>query len=109
MTAEPEGVAAFLLAAKLTFNVKWTINGDQLEFETISGEPADKVAVVVKMYGRKRTHRILSLHPDRLELLDEDGVTKYLWTRTSPAPASTSGPQATRGSIPPTQRSADSQ
>lgn len=86
MTAEPEGVAAFLLAPRLIFEVQWTIQGEQLEFETISGVPADKVAVVVKMYGRKRSHRILSLQSDRLELMDEDGTTKYIWTRLSTRP-----------------------
>lgn len=81
MIAKPEGLAATLLASKLTFQIKWKITADQLEFETVGGEPAEKIKVVVKMYGGKRTHKILEVQPNRFELLDEDGATKYVWTR----------------------------
>ncbi len=81
MVAEPEGLAATLLAPKLTFDVLWTVNGENLEFETLSGVPKEKVQIIVQMYGRKRSHKILGLQAAKLELLDEDGVTEYVWNR----------------------------
>lgn len=83
MVAHPEGLAATLLAPELTFSFRWNLKGKLLEFETVGGEPADKVKVVVQMYGRKRFHKILDLKPDQMTLLDEDGVTKYLWKRAA--------------------------
>ena len=90
MVSYPEGLAATFLAAKLSFNFRWTLNGDQLEFETLGGEPADKVKIVVQMYGRRRSHRILKRQKEEMILLDEDGVTQYVWKRApkkKPAPA----------------------
>ena len=86
MVVEPDGLAAMLLAPKLTFEVRWTINGEQLEFETLGGEPLDKVQVVVKMYGKRRSHRILQLNQNKIVLLDEDGVTEYVWNRVQIEP-----------------------
>ena len=57
------------------------VRGDQLEFETVGGVPKDKVQIVTKMYGRKRSHKILDLQARKLVLRDEDGVTEYLWNR----------------------------
>lgn len=81
MLVEPEGLGSLLLAPKLTFEVLWKVNGDHLEFETVGGDPADKVEVVVKMFGKHRKHRIVDLKPERIVLLDEDGVTEYVWRR----------------------------
>jgi len=81
MVVEPDGLAAMLLAPKLTFEVRWALNGEQLEFETLGGEPLDKVQVVVKMYGKRRSHRILEINLNKIVLLDEDGVTEYVWNR----------------------------
>lgn len=89
MVARPDGLAATLLAAELTFKIRWTLKEDQLEFETVGGEPLDKVNVVVKMYGRRRSHKILELQPDKMVLLDEDGVTKYVWNRVTSEPKPT--------------------
>lgn len=92
IVARPDGLAATLLAAELTFQIRWVLKDDQLEFETVGGEPLDKVNVVVKMYGRLRSHKILELQPDKMVLLDEDGVTKYLWTRVTSEPHPATAP-----------------
>ena len=81
MISYPEGIAATLLASKLTFEIQWKLNGDALEFETISGTPATATSVVLKMYGKKRVHKIVELAPDSMILRDEDGVTRYVWKR----------------------------
>jgi hypothetical protein len=88
MVAHPEGLAATLLAAELTFQFQWKLKGLDLEFETVTGEPADKIKIVVSMYGKIRSHKILELKPDEMVLLDEDGVTKYLWKRMATKAAS---------------------
>lgn len=93
MVARPEGLAATLLAAELTFKIRWTLIGDKLEFETVGGEPLDKVNIVVKMYGQRRSHKILDLQPDTMVLLDEDGVTKYSWNRVTSEPQATAAPE----------------
>jgi len=84
MTAEPEGLTATLLAAKLTFEIRWKINANNLEFETIGGTPQKQVKLVLRMYGAKRSHKILKLTRNAMTLLDEDGVTKYEWHRIEP-------------------------
>ncbi len=94
MVVEPEGFGAMLLAAKLTFEVQWTIKGDQIEFETVGGDPLDKVQVVVKMYGKRRAHKILDLQSEKIVLLDEDGVTEYIWNRVPAAASETEPPVA---------------
>ena len=81
MVVEPEGLATVLLAPKVTFEVRWAIKGEQFEFETVGGEPLDSVDVVVKMYGKRRSHKILDLQADKIVLLDEDGMTEYVWNR----------------------------
>ncbi|MDB5341605.1 MAG: hypothetical protein JWN70_7224 [Planctomycetaceae bacterium] len=81
MVVEPEGLAAYLLAPKVTFEILWKVNKDQFEFEIVGGEPLDKVDVVTKMYGKRRSHKILDLQPEKIVLLDEDGVTEYVWNR----------------------------
>lgn len=81
MVAHPEGIAATLLAPELKFDIRWSVDDGQLNFETLGGEPLDKVNVIVRMYGRKRTHKILAAGQDQITLLDEDGVTKYVWKR----------------------------
>lgn len=81
MVAEPEGLAATLLAPKLIFEIRWQKSGDRFDFETIGGEPKDKVDLVSKLYGAKRSHRIVKCEADLLVLLDEDGVTQYEWRR----------------------------
>lgn len=84
MVVEPEGVAAYLLAPKVTFEILWKVHQDQLEFDIIGGDPLDKVKVVTNMYGKRRVHKILELQPEKIVLLDEDGVTEYVWNRNPP-------------------------
>jgi len=84
MVSEPEGLAATLLAAKLTFHITWKLEGDQVVFETTRGEPASKVDLITRMYGKQRKHKLLKLADDEMLLLDEDGKTEYRWTRRAP-------------------------
>lgn len=81
MVAFPDGIAATLLAPKLTFDFRWAVKHGHLELETVGGEPAAKVNIVTQMFGRRRVHKILKQSPELLILLDEDGVTEYTWSR----------------------------
>lgn len=92
MTSEPEGIAARLLAAKLIFEIQWKLDGQQVVFETISGEPASKVAIITRMYGKQRSHKVRALSADEMVLLDEDGKTEYKWTRPAATTESTPSP-----------------
>ncbi|HVV99219.1 MAG TPA: hypothetical protein VHB77_02695 [Planctomycetaceae bacterium] len=83
MVSKPEGFAATAFASRLQFEIEWTLDGDELTFKTTGGEPEGKVQFILKLYGTERRHKIVSLEPEKMVLLDEDGKTEYLWERVT--------------------------
>ena len=81
MVVELTGVQASLFAAKLRFDMTWSLNGDKLIKTTIGGEPAKKVNLILKMMGDTAEDKILEITGERLLLLDKDGTTEYDWKR----------------------------
>lgn len=81
MDVELSGVQASLFAAKLHFDMKWSLNGDKLVKTTVGGEPAKKVNLILKLMGDTAEDKILEITDDRLLLLDKDGTTEYDWKR----------------------------
>ena len=72
---------AALSASKLTFHMKWSVEGGRLKKQTISGEPEAKVKMILSTMGDHVDEPILELTEDRLLLLDKDGKTTYDWKR----------------------------
>ena len=81
MVVELDGVKAALFASRLTFNMKWSVEKGRLKKRTISGTPAGRVQMILKMMGDRVDEPILELTEKRLLLLDKDGKTKYDWRR----------------------------
>ncbi|MBI3866881.1 MAG: hypothetical protein HY290_33795 [Planctomycetia bacterium] len=81
MDVELSGVQASLFAAKLHFDMKWSLDGDKLIKTTVGGEPAKKVNLILKMLGDTAEDKILEITDERLLLLDKDGKTEYDWKR----------------------------
>ncbi len=81
MIVELSGMKATLFAARLEFNMQWTLQGGRLQKRTIDGTPARRVNMILKMMGDRVDEPILELTDDRLLLLDKDGVTQYDWRR----------------------------
>jgi hypothetical protein len=81
MVVELKGVQASLFAAKLRFDMIWSLEGDELVKTTVGGEPAKKVNLILKMMGDTAADTILEITADRLLLLDKDGATEYDWKR----------------------------
>jgi len=81
MVVELTGVQASLFAARLRFDMKWSLNGDKLIKTTVGGEPAKKVNLILKMMGDTAEDTILEITDERLLLLDKDGTTEYDWKR----------------------------
>jgi hypothetical protein len=81
MLVELSGVQAFLVASKLRFDMKWTLDAKKLIKKTVAGEPADKVNMILNTMGNTAEDTLLELSEDRLLLLDKDGKTKYDWKR----------------------------
>jgi hypothetical protein len=77
------GWRAALSAPKLTFNMKWSLEGGHLKKQTINGEPEAKVKIILQTMGDHVDEPILELTEDRLLLLDQDGKTRYDWKRVS--------------------------
>lgn len=85
MQVELSGLQAALFAARLRFDLRWTLDGKVLTKKTIGGEPADKVNLILNSLGNTAVDTILEMTDDRLLLLDRDGKTHYDWRRPSPA------------------------
>lgn len=86
MLVEPAGIGKTLFAPQLTFNIDWKVEAGRLHMKTLGGEPKGKVQFVLKMYGDHAVQPIQDLTDERLQLLDEDGVTKYNWRRSTNSP-----------------------
>ena len=81
MIVELSGVKATLFAARLQFDMVWSVEDGRLQKRTIGGQPAARVNMILKVMGDSVDEPILELTEDRLLLLDKDGKTKYDWRR----------------------------
>jgi hypothetical protein len=81
MLVELSGLQAMLFAAKLRFDMRWSLEDKKLKKQTVGGEPADKVNLILNTMGNTAEDAILEITDDRLLLLDKDGKTKYDWKR----------------------------
>src|SRR5581483_8082610 len=81
MLVELSGLQATLFAAKLRFDMTWSLDGQKLTKKTVGGEPADKVNLILNTMGNTAEDTVLELTEDRLLLLDKDGKTQYDWRK----------------------------
>ena len=81
MVVELDGIGKKLFAARLTFDLEWSVADGRVVMQTLGGKPASKVQLVLKLYGNEAEYKILELTDDRMLLLDADGKTKYDWRR----------------------------
>lgn len=81
MLVELSGMKATLYAAKLRFDMKWSLKGDKLTKTSVGGEPTTKVNLILNMMGNTTVDTLLEVNENRLLLLDKDGKTKYDWQR----------------------------
>ena len=83
MIVEPSGSGA-AFAARLQFEMVWSVADGRLKKRTVGGKPAWKVNLILGALGDRVDEPILELTADRLLLLDKDGQTKYDWRRVRP-------------------------
>ena len=81
MIVELSGVKATLFAARLQFDLTWSLEGGRLRVRTTGGEPADKAALILQVMGDSVNHAIVELDDDRLVLRDDADKTTYHWRR----------------------------
>jgi hypothetical protein len=81
MVVELSGWRAAMSAARLRFDMEWSVESGRLKKRTVGGEPAAQVQMILKTMGDRVDEPIVELTPDRLVLLDADGKTKYHWRR----------------------------
>ena len=81
MVVDLEGVAAVLFAPQLRFDMQWSIDDGRIKMQTLGGEPAAKVQMILKMMSDHVNQPILELSETHMLLLDEDGKTRYDWQR----------------------------
>ncbi|MBI3862076.1 MAG: hypothetical protein HY290_09290, partial [Planctomycetia bacterium] len=81
MVIDLDGIGKRLFAARMTFNLEWSIADGKITMKTLGGEPKSKVQLVLKLYGNEAEYKILELTPERMLLLDADGKTQYDWRR----------------------------
>jgi hypothetical protein len=81
MVVELSGMSARLFAARLVFDMVWSIQDGRMRKRTVGGEPRRRVDMILKAMGDRVDERILQLDAERLLLLDQDGTTRYDWRR----------------------------
>ncbi len=81
MIVELSGMKARLFASELLFEMEWSVENGRLKKRTLRGEPAGRVALILKTMGDRVDEPILELTERQLVLLDKDGQTRYTWTR----------------------------
>jgi hypothetical protein len=81
MVVDLEGIAKKVFAARLSFDIEWTLADGTITMKTLGGEPKSKTNMVLKLYGNEAQYKILELTADRMLLLDGDGKTQYDWHR----------------------------
>jgi len=82
MIVELSGMKAKLFAARLEFDMVWSLEDGRLKKRTTGGRPEARVNMILKMMGDQVDEPILELSEERLLLLDKDGTTQYDWRRT---------------------------
>ncbi|HEY3965311.1 MAG TPA: hypothetical protein VGM05_12220 [Planctomycetaceae bacterium] len=92
MVVDLDGIGKKLFAARLSFDMEWSLADGYVTMKTLGGEPKSKVQVVLKLYGNEARYKIIELTADRMLLLDGDGKTQYDWRRPN-----SSGAGATSG------------
>lgn len=83
MVVELDGVAASLFASTLTFGEEWSFDEDSqlITMTATGGEPQGKVNLVLKLYGRQATYRVVDVSKTRLILVDQADGKRYEWRR----------------------------
>ena len=81
MVVEPEGLAAFTYAAKLTFHERWTVNDGTVRMDATGGQPALAVQMILKVYGSSATFRTEEITGARMILIDLADNTRFEWRR----------------------------
>jgi hypothetical protein len=81
MVVELDGIGKRLFAARLAFDLDWSVADGRVVMKTLGGEPKSKVQLVLKLYGSEADYKILELTDERMLLMDADGKTKYDWRR----------------------------
>ena len=83
MVVELSGAAASLFADSLSFNQEWVFDEDQqlITMTAIDGEPATKVNLVLRIYGREATYKVEEVTDKLLILIDQADQKRYEWRR----------------------------
>jgi hypothetical protein len=79
MHVELSGAQAFRMGSKLRFDMKWSLKDKALTKITVSGEPADKVNLILNTMGNTSVETVLEVNDEHLLTLDKYGKTKYDW------------------------------
>lgn len=90
LTIRPDGTSTMvvelcglhrLFAKTLTFEQEWSLDGDQLQFVMLGGEPAAKVEFVMELKGTKISQKVLKLTDSQLLVYDAGEKVEMDWRR----------------------------
>ncbi len=89
MVVELSGAAASLFADRLLFNQKWVFDDKQqlVTMTAVDGEPATKVNLVLRIYGREATYKVEDVTDKLLVLIDQADQKRYEWRRAEKSAA----------------------
>ena len=73
-----------LYGEQLTLNMTWSVKDKRIQMVSLGGEPKTKIKLVLKIFGRERSHRIVSVSKERVILMDvDDEEQEPPWTVVS--------------------------
>lgn len=88
MVVEMDGIAAFLVAPRLEFDIDWTIAAGRVSLKTHRGRPESKAGAILKIHGDHAEYHLDSLDQEKLVLRDVNKNHKiFEWRRLSEAEA----------------------
>src|SRR5258708_1686172 len=70
MVVDLDGIGKKLFAARLSFDMEWSVADGHVVMKTLGGEPQSKVQLVLKLYGNEADYKILELTDERMLLMD---------------------------------------
>lgn len=86
MEVHLKGLAATLFAATLIFEEEWSVEDGTVTMIATGGEPAGKVALVLRLHGNRSTQRIVEVTDEKMILVEEPSGTRFEWRRLADLP-----------------------
>ena len=82
MTVDVSDAYRWMVGDRVTVQIAWTLDGDRLSLESVSGDPPGAFDTVSGLFGTSRVRVVESADEAGMVFVDPDDATeRYLWAR----------------------------